>query len=75
MAFKMKVRTEFHPTPKGGEWSAIDEDTYDGASELHMMGWGATEQEAIEDLERLFREKADYFEIIPNMTSEAGGKR
>jgi hypothetical protein len=57
----MKIKTEFHPTPRGGEWTAIDEDTYDG-HESHMLGWGKTEQEAIEDLERLFEERAECFE-------------
>lgn len=59
----MKIKTEFHPTPRGGEWTAIDEDTYDGAPDSpHMMGWGKTEDEAIEDLERLFEERAEYHE-------------
>ena len=55
----MKVRTEMHYV---GEWTAIDEDTYDGAPDAGhagMIGWGATEQEAIEDLQRLFRERAE----------------
>ena len=56
----MKIKTEFHPTPRGGEWTAIDDDTYDGP-ESHMLGWGKTEAEAIEDLERLFEERAEYF--------------
>jgi hypothetical protein len=59
----MRVKTEFHPTPHGGEWTAIDDDTYDGASDADaLMGWGKTEQEAIEDLERLFSERAEYYE-------------
>jgi hypothetical protein len=62
MAHKMTVQTEFHPTPRGGEWTAVDYDTYDGAVAPHLMGWGKTEQEAIEDLERLFEERAEYYE-------------
>ena len=55
----MKIITDKQPN---GEWTAIDEDTYDGAPDCpHMMGWGDTEQEAIEDLERLFAERDEYF--------------
>jgi hypothetical protein len=67
MAFKMKLKTERQPN---GEWTAIDEDTYDGAAPLHMMGWGNTEQEAIEDLERLFEERADYYEGLAEQEAE-----
>ena len=58
----MKIKTEFHPTPRGGEWTAVDEHTYDGAPDAHpMMGWGKTEQEALDDLGRLFEERAEYY--------------
>jgi hypothetical protein len=60
----MKIKTEFHPTPRGGEWTAVDEDTYDGAAEFNMMGWGKTEQEALEDLKRMLDERAEYFEDL-----------
>jgi hypothetical protein len=33
----------------------------DGGNE-HMCGWGRTEQEAIDDVERLQAEEADYLE-------------
>ncbi len=42
-------------------WSAIDDaDTYDGTEDngnRHMIGYGATMQEAIDDLKRLMQEK------------------
>lgn len=45
------VRTEFvYPPipPRQFDWSAVDDDTYDG--EGCPIGWGKTEQEAIKDL-------------------------
>jgi hypothetical protein len=29
-----------------------------------MMGWGKTEQEALEDLKRMLDERAEYFEDL-----------
>jgi hypothetical protein len=55
----MKVRTDFHPLPRGGKWTAIDED--ERVQELlggHKIGRGKTEQEAIKDLERQQRNNA-----------------
>jgi hypothetical protein len=50
----MKIRTEFvyPPIPiRSMDWSAVDDDTYDGAEDSHCpIGRGATEQEAIDDL-------------------------
>ncbi len=50
----MKIRTshDYPPIPtRDMDWSAIDEDTYDGAEDSHCpMGHGATEAEAIADL-------------------------
>jgi hypothetical protein len=50
----MKVRTEyvFPPIPlRQFEWMAYDDDTYCGCGECHCLtGHGATEQEAIADL-------------------------
>lgn len=50
----MKIRTtyEYPPIPiRCFDWSAIDDDTYDGAEDSHCpIGRGATEQEAIDDL-------------------------
>ena len=47
----MNIRTEMYMTPKGPEWTAVDDDTYDGAEDSRSpMGWGKTEREAIDDL-------------------------
>ena len=38
---------------RGFAWSAIDEDTYDGAedsSTRYVIGWGDTEEAAVNDL-------------------------
>ena len=64
----MKIRTTLDPKPipnRGFDWSAVDESTYDGAEdseERHMVGYGPTEAEAIEDLLRIHREEAEYRE-------------
>lgn len=51
----MKIKVEQAPTR---EWFAIDEDNYDGAPDApHMMGWGNTAAEAVEDLQRLCQER------------------
>lgn len=53
----MKIVTEFvyPPIPsRDMDWSAIDQDAYDGAEDAHprnqIIGRGATEQAAIDDL-------------------------
>jgi hypothetical protein len=50
----IKVRTtfEYPPIPvRSFDWSAIDDDTYDGADDSNCpIGHGATEQDAIADL-------------------------
>ena len=52
----MKIRTSFDYPPipvRNFDWSAIDEDTYDGAEDSStrgQIGRGATEAEAIADL-------------------------
>lgn len=46
-----KIRTEFDKAviiPKSHQWCAVDDDTYEG--EGCPIGYGETEQEAIEDL-------------------------
>ena len=61
----MKIRTSHSYSIYA--WSAVDDDTYDGAvdsSTRHMIGYGATEEEAIADLERLMREEAEYREDL-----------
>ena len=48
----MKIRTDYWAKPiplRCFDWSALDEDTYDG-SPTDPIGYGETEQEAIDDL-------------------------
>jgi hypothetical protein len=49
---KIKTNFEYPPIPiRDFDWSAIDDDTYDGAEDSHCpIGWGRTEEEAIADL-------------------------
>jgi hypothetical protein len=59
----MDIKTELQPD---GYWSAIDADTYDvdcdqdGFFSRSDVGYGKTEQEAVDDLYRLFSERADW---------------
>lgn len=53
----MKIRTDYWKKPvpfRNFDWDAIDADTYDGAPDAgprsQVIGYGATEQEAIDDL-------------------------
>ena len=52
----MNIRTEYWPKPipdRNYDWSAIDDDTYDGAvdsSTRNQIGYGPTEAAAIADL-------------------------
>ena len=52
----MRIKTTFWPKPipvTSRDWSAIDEDTYDGAPDSktrHQIGFGRTEAEAVKDL-------------------------
>lgn len=58
----MNIRTTFiyPPIPdRSYDWCAVDDDTYDGAPDSgnrHHVGYGATEQEAVDDLRRLMEE-------------------
>ena len=60
----MKIRTTFvyPPIPdRRFDWSAIDEDTYDGAEDSgnrNQIGYGRTEAEAIADLMAILQEDA-----------------
>lgn len=58
----MKIRTtyEYPPIPdRSMDWSAIDDDTYDGAEDSHCpIGRGATEAEAIADLKQQIEDAA-----------------
>lgn len=52
----MKILTQKHPPYLGHtgwvtQWTAWDDDTYDGAPDSHCpVGWGTTELEAVIDL-------------------------
>lgn len=56
----MNIRTEFvyPPVPfRDRDWSAVDLDTYDGG--YSPIGWGPTEQAAIDDLLEQLEEARD----------------
>ena len=55
---RIRTHNEFPPIPiREFDWSAIDDDTYDGAEDSHCpIGRGATEQEAIDDLVAMLEE-------------------
>jgi hypothetical protein len=60
----MKIVTsyDYPPIPtRDFDWSAIDEDTYDGTEDsgpiAHMCGHGATEEAAIQDLKNQFADR------------------
>lgn len=60
--------------PSSMAWLAYDEDTYDGAPDSgnrHMIGYGHTQAEAIEDLHRLFQEEAEAHEEERERREEA----
>ena len=63
----MKIRTSRGYPGGGFSWSAVDDDTYDGAEDSanrNMVCYGATEAEAIADLERLIQEDREYREDL-----------
>jgi hypothetical protein len=66
----MKIRTSFDYPPipiRDYDWSAIDEDTYDGAEDSKtrcQIGYGATEAEAIADLMEILED--DMLDILEN---------
>jgi len=48
----MRIKTHYDPPPippRDYDWCAYDDDTYDGTPG-QPIGWGATEQAAIDDL-------------------------
>ncbi len=59
----MNIRTDYDPKPiplRQFDWIAVDDDTYDGAPECHCpIGFGATEQDAIDDLLEQIAERAE----------------
>jgi hypothetical protein len=58
----MKIRTSYGAEPipiRAFDWSAVDDNTYDGAEDSHCpIGYGATERDAIDDLKRQIEEMA-----------------
>lgn len=55
----MKIRTEYvyPPIPiRAFDWSAVDDDTYDGPG--CPVGWGYTEEQAIADLLEQIEDRA-----------------
>ncbi|MGE5165317.1 MAG: hypothetical protein ACM3IH_15000 [Sphingobacteriales bacterium] len=60
----MKIRTQYHgPLPeklRDESWSAVDDDYEPG----NCIGFGATEQHAINDLYRLLAERDEYLEDL-----------
>jgi hypothetical protein len=55
----VKIVTHYDPPPiptRNCDWSAVDDDTYDGPGCL--IGWGATEDEAIADLKEKMEDAA-----------------
>lgn len=51
MATGMKIVTHYDPPPipmRNADWTAIEDNTYDGPGSI--IGYGATEEEAIADL-------------------------
>ena len=53
----------------GMGWHCIDDRTYDGAGS-NMIGWGATKEEALADLVRLFQEHAEWQEEMAMAEAE-----
>lgn len=56
----MNIKTHYDPKPipiRSFDWSAIDDDTYDGHG--CPVGYGASEQEAIDDLNEQLDMEAD----------------
>lgn len=59
----MNIVTDYDPKPipdRNFDWSAIDDDTYDGADDSttrNQIGWGATREDAIADLKEQVEEE------------------
>ena len=74
----MRIVTEYWAKPipdRSFDWSAIDDDTYDGAedsSNRNHIGYGRTEAEAIADLLRLLDELAEAAEVDAGLLSAYG---
>ncbi len=59
----MNIKTHYDPPPipnRSFDWSAIDDDTYDGSPDSKCpVGHGATEEEAIADLKEQIAERKE----------------
>ena len=68
------VSTEYWPKPdpcRDFDWSAIDDNTYDGApdsSTRNQIGYGRTEQDAIDDLIAQLEEALEDTDTFPGRT-------
>jgi hypothetical protein len=77
----MKISTEYWAKPgpeRSFDWSAVDDDTYDGAedsSNRNHIGYGRTEAEAIADLRRLLDELAEGAEVDAGLLSRYDAER
>jgi hypothetical protein len=61
----MNIKTHYWPTPiplRQFDWSAVDDDTYDYDQPI---GYGATEQEAIDDLMDQLEDQTDDGALEP----------
>jgi hypothetical protein len=62
----MKIRTEW----QGVCWSAVDNDTYDGAEDTkwpcNCIGIGRTEEEAIADLKDQLMDAGSFLDSLPD---------
>lgn len=75
----MIIKTQEHEwAPESMRWSAVDDDTYDGAEDSKtraQIGWGATEQDAIDDLVDQLFDADDGMLIVPDGRQEQGRYR
>ena len=70
----MNIKTYYNPPPipsKGEfDWTAIDNDSYDGAPDSntrHLIGYGITEQQAIDDLKEKLETQQEYSDAYDEM--------
>ena len=72
----MKIVTEivFPPIPvRNYDWRAYDDDTYDGNTSHSPVGYGATREEAIEDLKGQLKDaEEDHREVGCQSCSACG---